>query len=224
MTADLALLDASKQLSGVPFSLFSDLEREPEFSALCPLDENAPSEIKIGCAQNLDIRIKTLREALHLLGRPGSLSPATPEIRLESDMHGVDASTSMRDMPTTLLSHKPYAAGTAHQKHATALLRLLYLHATINSGNLSPYIASLLVPLYTVLNREIEPEELAHVEADTFWLFEAIVGEFAELGDEEGGHIWMKNFSQRLAWADSDLFNSLVSYLPSLNVFAANPR
>jgi hypothetical protein len=63
-----------------------------------------------------------------------------------------------------------------------------------------------------VLNHEVELEDLAHVEADTFWVFEAMVGEFSGLEDEEGGNICMKNFSHRLAWADGDLFNDLVSY------------
>jgi hypothetical protein len=198
---DIALLDASNQLSGVPPSLFSGLARETEFSSLCPLDDNAPDEIKILCARNLDIRLAAIRDR----DQSVSSSPATPEIRLEPDEF------SQRE--TTLLSSSnSRTVGNTHQKHITGLLRLLYLHASVNSGNLSPYIASLLVPLYAVLNQEVEPEELAHVEADTFWLFEAMVGEFAELEDEEGGNICMKNFSQRLAWADDDLFNDLVSY------------
>lgn len=201
MAVDVALLDASNQLFGVPSSLFSGLAREAEFSALCPLDDSASDEIKILCAHNLDIRLALIRDR----DRSVLSSPATPEIRLEPD------EPSQQD--TTLLSSsKSWTVGNAHQKHITGLLRLLYLHASINSGNLSPYIASLLVPLYAVLNQEVEPEELAHVEADTFWLFEAMIGEFSELEDEEGGNICMKNFSQRLAWADGDLFNDLVSY------------
>jgi len=197
---DIALLDASNQLSSVPSNLFSNLARETEFNALCPLDDGAPDEIKISCAHNLDIRLA----AIHDHDRSVSSSPAIPEIRLEPD--------ELSQREATLFSSKSWTVGNAHQKHTTRLLRLLYLHASVNSGNLSPYIASLLVPLYVVLNQEVEPEELAHVEADTFWLFEAMVGEFAELEDEEGGNIWMKNFSQRLAWADGDLFNDLVSY------------
>jgi hypothetical protein len=198
---DVALLDASNQLSGVPLALFSGLARGTEFSTFCPLDDSAPDEIKILCACNLDTRLAAIRDC----EQSASSSPATPEIRLELD------EVSKRE--TTLLSSSnSWTVGNAHQKHITALLRLLYLHASVNSGNPSPYIASLLVPLYAVLNQEVEPEDLAHVEADTFWLFEAIVGEFAELEDEDGGNVCMKNFSQRLAWADSDLFNDLVSY------------
>ncbi|KAJ3709387.1 hypothetical protein DFJ43DRAFT_246188 [Lentinula guzmanii] len=86
-----------------------------------------------------------------------------------------------------------------------------YLHFAVNPGNLSPHIPALLLSLYSVLNQEVEPEDFAHVEADTFWLFEAMVGEFSELKDEEGGNsnTWMRKFSERLTWADSDLRDNL---------------
>jgi hypothetical protein len=72
-------------------------------------------------------------------------------------------------------------------------------------------MASLLIPLYSVLLQEVESPDVAHVEADTFWLFEAMVGEFAELEDDEGGNGWMRRFSDRLAWADPELSADLVS-------------
>jgi hypothetical protein len=64
-----------------------------------------------------------------------------------------------------------------------------------------------------VLCQEVEAEDLAHAEADTFWLFETMVGEFSELEDEEGGTAWMKKFGDRLAWADAELKDSLVRYI-----------
>jgi hypothetical protein len=72
-------------------------------------------------------------------------------------------------------------------------------------------MASLLIPLYSVLHQEVESPDVAHVEADTFWLFESMVGEFAELEDEEGGNDWMRRFSGRLQWADPELSADLVS-------------
>lgn len=71
-------------------------------------------------------------------------------------------------------------------------------------------MASILIPLYSVLNTEVELDDLAHAEADTFWLFEAIVGEFSELEDEAEGHLWMKKFGERLSWADPELSMDLV--------------
>lgn len=72
-------------------------------------------------------------------------------------------------------------------------------------------MASLLIPLYAVLNEEVEPQDQAHIEADTFWLFEAMVSEFSELEDQDGGNRWMKKFGERVAWADPELSSDLVS-------------
>jgi len=74
-------------------------------------------------------------------------------------------------------------------------------------------MASLLIPLYSVLHREVESPDVAHVEADTFWLFESMVGEFADLEDEGGGNEWMRRFSDRLQWADPELSADLVSLI-----------
>jgi hypothetical protein len=37
-----------------------------------------------------------------------------------------------------------------------------------------------------------------------------MIGEFAELEDEEGGTLWMRKFGDRVAWADSELAEILV--------------
>lgn len=197
--------------------MLAPLGKEPEPSDLCPLDDSALDANRITSARNLDVRLKVLQgpdnERLH--------STITPEILLESDVsHTPEISLSSPDSGpkdgqsrTTLL---PSAVGGIPRHHSTALLRLLYLHASVNPGNRSPHIPALLVPIYAVLNREIEAADLAHVEADTFWLFEAMVGEFSELEDEEGGNVWMKKFSERLSWADADLSDNLVSTLTFL--------
>ncbi|KAJ7109261.1 regulator of Vps4 activity in the MVB pathway-domain-containing protein [Mycena epipterygia] len=212
---DASLFTVSKQLSRIPVGLFSGLNDEPDHAGLCPLDEIAPDEIKISYANNLDIRLKAIQNRGSDL--PSS-AHAIPEIRLESEPDGtpeisVSAPESFsgrrQGVPKTLVTSKPYNSGDAHPKHLSAIFRLLYLHSMINPGNLSPHIPALLVPLYSVLNQEIESEDLAHVEADTFWLFEAMIGEFAELEDEEGGNLWMKRFGDRLVWADSELADIL---------------
>ena len=59
--------------------------------------------------------------------------------------------------------------------------------------------------------REIEPADAAHAEADTFWLFEALIGELVELEEEEGGKVWMQRFSERLCAADGELTENLVT-------------
>ncbi|KAI0319366.1 regulator of Vps4 activity in the MVB pathway-domain-containing protein [Amylostereum chailletii] len=203
---DASLTGAIKDLFRVPANLFAGLEEEPDSSYVSPLDDSAPDEVRIHCAANLDIRL----QAIH--GQDaGDAASQPPDITLELDSQPApsisvtspDSDTS--HPPATLHSSRNFSTGGAHPKHASALIRLLYIHACLNPANHSPHMASLLIPLYSVLIQEIEPQDLAHVEADTFWLFEAMVGEFAELEDEEGGNQWMQRLGDRLQWADSDL-------------------
>ncbi|KAJ7685069.1 regulator of Vps4 activity in the MVB pathway-domain-containing protein [Mycena polygramma] len=213
---DASLFSISKQLTRIPAGLFSCLSEEPEHSGLCPLDENAPETTKIPYANILDTRLKAIQDRDSDSRIPAS---TIPEIRLESDS-GVTPEISVsapesfsgrrRNVPKTLVTSKLFTSGDAHPKHISALFRILYLHSMINPGNLSPHIPALLVPLYSVLSQEIEAEDQSNVEADTFWLFEAMIGEFAELEDEEGGNLWMRKFGERVTWADSDLAESLL--------------
>lgn len=134
----------------------------------------------------------------------------TPEISLSTPDSPTSSSVSA---PTTLLHSRSHTTSVAHPKHASALLRLLYVHSVLNPANRSPQIASLLVPLYTALVEEIEPEDAAHVEADAFWIFETMVGEFSELEDVEGANVWMRKLSERLRNADTELAEDLVCTL-----------
>ncbi|KAL1745655.1 regulator of Vps4 activity in the MVB pathway-domain-containing protein [Schizophyllum fasciatum] len=231
--ADEAAFRVSQGLSRVPSSLLFGLEEEPELLASCPFDDIADEAVRILCAHNLDRRLKLIHEARN----PTAAGPA-PEIRLEEDsMPSIQLSEPADEMPsiqlmspveevegdtadtaivpakkpTTLHPSRVHGSLNVPIKHESALRRLLYLHSSINPGNYSPHIPSLLVTLYTVMNREIELDELAHVEADTFWLFEAMVADFSELEDEEGGAVWMKKFSERLAWADPELSENMVA-------------
>ena len=206
---DAALTGAIKDLFRVPATLFSGLEEEPESFDDCPLDYSANEKNKIPCSANLDIRLRAI-------GRNSNHSQSLPEIRLDDEADtvpeisvtspGAEGSTPLR----TLFPSHSFNTGNAHPKHASALIRLLYIHSCLNPANHSPHMASLLIPLYSVLHQEVESPDVAHVEADTFWLFEAMVGEFAELEDEEGGNEWMRRFSDRLEWADPELSADLV--------------
>lgn len=158
--------------------------------------------------------------------RPGTASTTfeeTPEIRLEVDSSpsspsdGIfGASQLQRRTPssssTSVLVPRVFRNIPAHQQHVSALFRLLYVHRSLNPASHSPHIASLLVPLYSVLSEEVDPSEAAHVEADTFWLFEALLREISELEEEDGGPVWMKRLGERLAWADDELLEDLVSF------------
>jgi hypothetical protein len=84
------------------------------------------------------------------------------------------------------------------------------VHSALNPARRAPHLASLLLPLYGVLQGDAEHE--AHAEADAFWLFEALVGELGELEDDDAGATrWMARFGERVAWADPELAADLVS-------------
>jgi hypothetical protein len=201
---DAALAGAIKDLFRVPATLFSGLEEEPEKFDDCPLDPSADDKIKISCAANLDIRLRAI-------GHDSDGTQGLPEIRLGDEADAMpEISVVSPGSHRTLFSSQPFNTGNAHPGHASALIRLLYIHSCLNPANLSPHLASLLIPLYSVLNQEVESPDAAHVEADTFWLFEAMVGEFAELEDEEGGSDWMRRLGGRLEWADPELSADLV--------------
>ncbi len=151
---------------------------------------------------------------------------ATPEVRLEepspttrtSQDNTPEISLQVPDSPTsthsglstTLLPSRPYSSVSAHNKHSSALLRLLYIHSCLNPANRYPQIGSLLIPIYAALVEEVDTENLPHVEADTFWVFESMVGEFSELEDEQSGTTWVRKLSERLRWADPELADDLV--------------
>jgi hypothetical protein len=134
-------------------------------------------------------------------------SIGTPEISLSAP----DSPTSTHSVArTTLVPSRAYSATGAHPKHESALIRLLYIHFSLNPAHRAPQTASLLVPLYSALVEEVMPEDAAHVEADVFWLFEAFISEFSELDDAESSEVWLKKIGERLSSADMELAEDLV--------------
>ncbi|KAF9218303.1 hypothetical protein BS17DRAFT_742369, partial [Gyrodon lividus] len=213
---DAIISNIFESLSRLSPDLCVLLENEPESagSGICPLDPSAPDVIRIECASNLDTR-------LDLIKGESDISCETPEIRLEpeaqahSDPPSPPATESLvsrrHRIPTTLLSSKKYTVPPLYRTHLSALMRLLYLHSILNPANQSPHVPSLLVSLYSALVGEVETSEVAHAEADTFWIFEALVGEVGEMEEAEGGKIWMRKLSERIGWADGELAASLHS-------------
>jgi hypothetical protein len=57
-------------------------------------------------------------------------------------------------------------------------------------------------------------QEILAIEAEVFWLVEAIVGKMMELLEpEEEGESWATKFSLMTRWADLDLWADLVGVL-----------
>lgn len=206
---DATLLQVSESLLRLPPELFSLLKDETESNDLCPFDATAKGSVKLDCAHNLDRRLEHIRKASNkhvTLGIPG-ITLAEPPDASSPD----SPPDSEEDTHKTLLQPKLSDATLMHQKHHSALIRLLYLHACLNPVNQAPHTPALLVPLYSAVTRELEPAEAAHAEADTFWLFEALIGELVEFEDEEGGHLWARRFSDKLTAVDEELAMDLVS-------------
>ncbi|THH29641.1 hypothetical protein EUX98_g4555 [Antrodiella citrinella] len=227
---DASLVNASNDLSNVPSGLLANLDEEPEASSICPLDPVAPEDIKIACAGALDDRLLLIK---------GAESPdletaddATPEIRLEGTpeirLEGADDVPSESSIPQLRLetsgSSSPdgdhlnpstpeislSAPDTPTSTHSV-LTTLLPSKAYTVAANRAPQVAALLVPIYTALADEADSDDLAHIEADAFWLFEVVVSEFADLEDPELSTGWLQKLGDRLGWADVELAENLRS-------------
>lgn len=216
---DANLMEVEKQLSRVPPNLYVFLEEDPEWVGMSPLDEDTPEEIRVPFAHNLEQRLGVINQKDS--GGAGG-SSVTPEIRLEADeIPGTpeisvtapeNPSGEVPTAPTTLVASRSFGtASNTSRRHFSALVRLLYVHSCLNPAHRSPYIASLLIPLYSVLNREIEAQDVAHAEADSFWLFEAMISEFSPLEDETEGALWMKKLGDRVWQADSEFYTDLLA-------------
>jgi hypothetical protein len=210
---DVSLLNLAKSLSSLP----RDLDEELEASPLCPFDDNAPEGLRIENAGAVDKRLQIIRR--HVAGADNTVG--TPEIHLELPVDTSPPRTpqisvsSPTDSPVK--GSAPRKQGTilhsmaSIRNHTTSLLRLLYIHMTLHPSAPTMYLTSLLIPLYVAMVQEIEPAELAHVEADSFWLLAELWGEVGELAESEGSQHWMVKFGRRLAWADPELWEDLVS-------------
>lgn len=176
----------------------------------CPLSEASDEETRIPHASALDQRLQTLKDRSPTSNETPS-EEATPAISVSN----YDSSSPDAQSTPVVESTFPraYRFGDAHPNHCSALLRLLFIHASINPGQFSPHIPALLVPLYTALHLEVAPEELTHVEADTFWLFQEMVAEFSDVDEGEGSQKWMLKLDTALFQADPELHDSLVSWL-----------
>lgn len=212
------------------------MEDEPEQSSSCPLHDSALEGLKIACASALDSRLMALEDAEEeSIGNTSTHStpsivldigspPTSPDTNEFNQTQTQPQSIAQAQAPSpqrtlslsssSSLSPKSFRKIPAHHLHTSSLLRILYIHSSLNPGHQSPNNASLLVPLYGVLNEEAEPSEVAHAEADAFWLFETLVKEIAELDEEDGGIVWMKRFSERVSTVDNELYEDLVRHLP----------
>lgn len=230
----MALIES---LARVPANLFSGLDEDPEQYPSCPVSDLADSNVRIICAFALDTRLQLVQDGSSTPDEKDGLDMSTPEIRLETESGpssptkdgyfdfpaSVQANGDMDTRPrgaktlslASAITPKSFRSVPAHPLHVSALLRILHIHKSLNLGSESPNLASMLVPLYVVMTSEADPTEVAHAEADTFWLFEALLQEVSELEESEGGAVWMSKLKDRLRMTDNELLEDLVSGLSS---------
>jgi hypothetical protein len=93
-----------------------------------------------------------------------------------------------------------------------ALLRILCVHSSAHpSQSLStPVIAT---TIYSCLSRDVDSDSLQHLEADTFWMLQEMMGETSDLQDEAEVQNWMDRISSRLKEVDDELWDTLVFLL-----------
>jgi len=106
------------------------------------------------------------------------------------------------------------------ETHAIALLRILYIFSLLHPHQ--PYtqgLNELVAPLYFVLCSDTDGADATHAEADTFWIFNELMGEIGEVvgqtgdwsreGAEDGMKGAMRALSERLRWADEELWTDM---------------
>ncbi|KAF8580909.1 hypothetical protein K439DRAFT_1636664 [Ramaria rubella] len=210
-TLDASLSSLAKSLTTLPPELDVDLDLSP----LCPFDEVAPEGLKIEVAGAVDERVRLIQEH----DSDANNGPnAASELRLKSaNMPSLPMPQISVSSPTSVSKDdiNPEASiRTIHSQitrnHTTSLLRLMYIHMALHPSASTVYLTSLVIPLYVTMIQEIEPAELAHVEADTFWLLTELWGDVGELVEDQEGRAWMSKFGQRLAWADAELSEYLM--------------
>ncbi|KAF8522218.1 regulator of Vps4 activity in the MVB pathway-domain-containing protein [Hysterangium stoloniferum] len=199
---DALLLAMAKSLSTLPSELDVDIEASP----LCPFDDNAPEGLKIHDADAVDDRLRLIQANMH--GLPSPVGP--PEIHVEDIQTPHILISLPNDSSPVLETSTSNSPLILIRGHASSLLRLMYIHVSLHSAASATYLTSVLVPLYMAMVQEIDPAELAHVEADTFWLLNELWGEVSDLTDTERSQHWVSKFGQRLAWADPNLHGDLV--------------
>jgi hypothetical protein len=200
---DAFLFSMAKSLSTLP----SELDAEIESSPLCPFDDSAPEGLKMHDSDAVDDRLRLIQAYVHDLPR----SAGPPEIHVEHVSMPDISISSPNDTSTFLEISTADTPLISIRGHASSLLRLMYIHVSLHSSASATYLTSVLVPLYTAMIQEIDPAELAHVEADTFWLLNELWGEVNDLTDTERSQLWVSKLGQRLARADPNLYSDLVS-------------
>jgi hypothetical protein len=229
-TKDKALLQFSKDLEALPTSIRDTLSLCVTQSALTSTNEGP----HLKYADTVASRIFMIKNRNRSEALSTQTTPLIPTITLDdppfspTTMYSDPKNTSAPG-PTILLG-----ASSATQSCENILLRLLYIHTMLHSSHATSFgppaalAAIFAVVLTMAIQAQSTPSELLHavngagdpapiraladIEADVFWMVEAIVGNTRELleGGDEGDEVWTRKFSNVVRWADNELWMDLV--------------
>ena len=146
-----------------------------------------------------------------------------PSITLD-DPH--QSGEKSRDV-TVLLSPRNGGPGSG-KLYEGILLRMLYVHSSLHASHALPMgpppaLAAIFAVMLLVVWRareeiavssgETASEMFEEIEAETFWLTEALIASVRELVEEtsDEGDAWPVRFSEMVRWADAELWTDLVS-------------
>lgn len=138
--------------------------------------------------------------------------PLSPEkAQTFSEQQSVSPTTVL--LPSSLITN-PTAV------YEDTILRLLYVHSSVHALHAqpmgpSPALAAIFAVVLDVALRAHNSASLdmVAIEAEVFWLVEAIVGKVMELLEpEEEKDSWAAKFSKMTRWADQDLWIDLVRF------------
>ncbi|KIM31624.1 hypothetical protein M408DRAFT_235890 [Serendipita vermifera MAFF 305830] len=230
-TQDKALVQFSKDVEALPGSIRDALLH-------CTVPSEPASTDDSQDARHTDAvlsRIHVIKNRNRSAAGSTQITPLIPTITLDDPPTSPFSPTAFYTsqepsppVPTILLS--------SSSTSINILLRLLYIHSMLHSshatslGPPSSLAAIFAVILTLALQAQATPSEtllspveetnkaepldpLIQIEADVFWMVEAIVGNTRELldGGEEGDEIWSRRFSNVVRWADNELWMDLVS-------------
>ena len=233
---DKVLLQFSKDVEALPISIRDAL-------SLCDIPQLDPTSarerLNLRHADAVTSRISMIKNR----NRPEALStqitPLIPTITLEDPPTSPFSPTTLYSDPSNVSASVPtvlLGTSSTTQSYENILLRLLYIHSMLHSshamsiGPPTALAAIFGVVLTLALQAQSTPSEqllspggendldplgpLLDIEADVFWMVEAIVGNTRELlGGDEGDETWARKFSNVVRWADNDLWVDLVRVL-----------
>lgn len=220
-TQDKTIHQFSKEMESLPPSI-RNLISEIHISE--PLQVDPRCLLQHGDAVRLRVTQLLERNQSTKISRDSTI----PSITLDNPPLSPPTSTMPKQVasPTTVLL--PSSSGSPPTAYDDILFRLLFIHSSIHASHAlsmgpSPALAAIFALVLAValsahystigkVSQSEYEESMLGIEAEVFWMVEAIISRVMELLEpEEDGEDWATKFSRMTQWADRDLWTDLVS-------------